>query len=82
MLEFHNIKTVQTATMGVAVAQNAMKDRLKNSSLSNKQKAEVLLVAEMEAYRVVNGLINSIEEHSKMVGTLELATLLIGKKNK
>lgn len=65
MLEFNNIKTLQTATMGIVVTQNAMKDRLKNSSLGNKQKAEVLLVAEMEAYRVVDGLIKSTEENLK-----------------
>ena len=62
MLEFNNIKTLEAAKMGTAVTIKAMKERLKNSSLSNKQKAEFLLVAEMEAYRIVDGLIKSVEE--------------------
>lgn len=38
-----------------------MRNRLENSSLSNK----VLLVAQMEAHRVVDGLIQSMEEGLK-----------------
>lgn len=62
MLEFNKIKTLETVTMGISVAQKAIKERLKNSSLNNKQKGEILLVATMEAYKVVDGLIKSIEE--------------------
>ena len=46
--------------MGVAGTQNAMRDWLKNSSFNNKQKTEILLIAEVEAYQVVNTLIISI----------------------
>lgn len=62
MLEFNNIKTLETVKMGIAVTQKAIKEQLKNSSLNNKQKGEVLLVAEMTAFKVVDELITSIEK--------------------
>lgn len=65
MLEINNIKTLEANKMGISAAQNLIKNRLEKSSLSNKQKAEVLLVAQIEAHRVVDGLIQSMEDTAK-----------------
>lgn len=62
MLEFNNFKNLKMLKKGLKAVGNIMKNRLKNSSLNNKQKAEILLVAETEAFRIVDGLIKSVEE--------------------
>lgn len=58
MLEFNNIKTLQAAKHGIYAARYAIKERLNTSTLNNKQKAEMLLVAEIEVYKMINVLIN------------------------
>jgi len=63
MLEFSGFKTLNMLKKGLRTIEKVTKERLKNSSLNNKQKAEVLLVAEMKAFRVVDELIKSIEEN-------------------
>lgn len=67
MLEFNGLKTLDMLKRGLTATGKVTKERLKNSSLNNKQKAEVLLVAEMEAFRVVDGLIRSMEENDLKV---------------
>lgn len=62
MLEFNGLKTHTMLKKGLSATEMLLKERLKHSSLNNKQKAEVLLVAEMEAYKVVDGLLRSIDE--------------------
>lgn len=63
MLEFNNMKTLETVKMGINVTTDAMRKILKNSSLNSKQKGEVFLVALMTAYKVLEELIKSIDKN-------------------
>lgn len=61
MLEFNDIKTLEATRLALSLITLKIKDRLKDTNLSNKQKAEIMVVAQLEAHSVVDALVSSIE---------------------
>lgn len=62
MLEFVEIKTFEAAKIAVRVIRDEVNKRLNNSKLTNKQKQEILLVAQLEAFKIIDVLIKPIEK--------------------
>ena len=60
-LEVEGLTNIKLLKAGISNTHLNIKKLLSNTKLTNKQKAEILLVAKMEAYRIVVELIKSME---------------------
>lgn len=61
LLEFNNIKTLEAAKIALSLVTGSIKERLNSSDLSNKQKTEIMLIAQLKAYGIADAIISSIE---------------------
>ena len=59
MFELSDIKTLKALRLAVNTVKTKMKDWLDTSDLNNKQKTEIVLAAQLEAYAIIDSLLNS-----------------------
>lgn len=62
LLEFHNIKTLQDCTIGISQLLKRSIEDLDSGDLTNKQKSEIRFVAQLEAYKIIKALVDTIKQ--------------------
>jgi hypothetical protein len=60
-----NVKSIKTAKIGGGMIQKLIKAALEKSDLKAREKSQVHLFAQMEAYRIMQHLLNTIESSNK-----------------
>lgn len=61
-LEFTNIKTLKSAKAGIFLVKSSAKQLLDSSTLTSRQKAEIQLISQLEAFHIVKALVDDLSE--------------------
>lgn len=61
-LELADIGTLKSAQAGISLVKKSAKQILNCSSLTSKQKAEIELIAQLEAFHIVKALVDNLSK--------------------
>nr|YP_010216409.1 hypothetical protein LK039_mgp31 [Ulva intestinalis]UBR43430.1 hypothetical protein [Ulva intestinalis] len=64
MLEHNQIKTLDYAKEAIRACDLAIKNALVSAKLNSKQKAEILLIAKIEAFKIIASYVESINNNT------------------
>lgn len=60
-LEYADLKSLENIKIALSITNKLRLERLNNTAFSNKQRKEIELISSIEAFKVVDSLIRSIE---------------------
>lgn len=61
--KYHQIKTLSDIKEAIRACDLAVKNQLVASSLNSKQKSEILLIAKIEAYKIIAAYLEAINQN-------------------